>query len=183
MPVMPREHDWTVEDLDHLPDDGLQYELLDGLLLVSPAPVFKHQLVSGNLYALMRAACPRELVVLFSPVDWQPDPHTSLQPDLLVMPSELVEVEGARSVTQAVPLVVEILSPSTRRKDLVFKRSKYEDEGVGAYWEVDPSTPSIQAYELRAGHFADVGSASGPDALELRFPFPISITPSELVVR
>ena len=69
MTVMPREPaEWTVDDLDHLPDDGLQYELLDGILLVSPAPVVRHQLVSANLYMLLRLGCPAHLVVLYAPL-------------------------------------------------------------------------------------------------------------------
>ena len=52
MTVMPRDHaDWTVDDLDRLPDDGLQYELLDGILLVSPAPIVRHQVVAANLFS------------------------------------------------------------------------------------------------------------------------------------
>ena len=54
MTVMPREsRDWTVDDLDLLPDDGLQYELLDGLLLVPPAPIPVHQRAIGRLLVLL----------------------------------------------------------------------------------------------------------------------------------
>jgi Uma2 family endonuclease len=182
MPVMPpEEKEWTVEDVDRLPDDGLQYELLDGVLLVSPAPVRLHQRVLTNLLVLLHPLCPPHLEVLGSPVDWRPDMRTSLQPDVLVVPTHLVP--GSQNLSQALPLVSEILSPSTRRKDLVFKRSKYEDEGNGAYWVIDPNEPSVQAYELRDGRFVDVGSAKGPDTLRLGFPFPVRLTPSELVAR
>lgn len=59
MTVMPHAvGEWTVDDLDQLPDDTLQYELLDGLLLVTPAPTMFHQRAVGNLYLLLRAACP-----------------------------------------------------------------------------------------------------------------------------
>jgi Uma2 family endonuclease len=68
MAVMPRmSDDWTVDDLEHLPDDGLRYELLDGILLVTPAPVPIHQGVLGELYKRLDAACPRHLKVFVAP--------------------------------------------------------------------------------------------------------------------
>jgi len=179
MPVMPREsRDWTVEDLEQLPDDGLQYELVDGVLLVSPAPVVKHQIAVGEIYALLRAAGPEHLLALFAPVDWQPDGRTSLQPDVLVIRKENL---GARNVTGPLTLAVEVLSPSTRRKDLVLKRSKYEDAGVSSYWVVDPDEPSVQALDLVDGRFQVVGEAKGDDRLDLLRPFPVSLVPSALV--
>ncbi len=59
--VMPREVEWTVKDLEALPDDGLQDELLDGILLVSPGPVGRHQRACARLHLVLAAACPPEL--------------------------------------------------------------------------------------------------------------------------
>jgi len=179
MPVMTRDPwAWTVDDLDHLPDDDLQYELLDGLLLVSPAPVARHQVISGELFAALRSACPPELYPLMAPVDWRPDRRTSLQPDLLVVPKRMLDVA---TLTEPVPLVVEVLSPSTRRKDLVTKRSKYEDVGVPSYWVIDPDGPSIVAWELVDGRYRTAGEASGEQKLRLEQPFPITLVPSALL--
>jgi len=69
---MPREVEWTVKDLEALPDDGLQDELLDGIRLVSPGPVGRHQRACARLHLVLAAACP-------------PERRTSLQPDLLVI--------------------------------------------------------------------------------------------------
>jgi len=180
MTVMPREeYEWTVEDLDRLPDDGLQYELLDGILLVSPAPILRHQLVSANLYLLLHHGCPADLVVLYAPVDWRPDLRTSLQPDLLVARRSDLEV---RNLTRPLVLAVEILSPSSVRKDAVLKRSKYQDSGVAHYWIVDPGEPSILALELAGGAYRTVGEASGGQTITLHQPFPVSITPADLIV-
>ena len=74
MPVLPHEfRDWTIRDLDQLPDDGQQYELLDGMLLVSPSPTRHHQRAAGRLFIQLTEACPRPLEVLFAPLDWRPD--------------------------------------------------------------------------------------------------------------
>jgi hypothetical protein len=68
-PLMPPLREWTVADLDGLPDDGLQYELLDGLLLVSPAPAAAHQRASGNLFFALRSVRPPKLEVFTAPFD------------------------------------------------------------------------------------------------------------------
>ncbi len=181
MTVMPREsRDWTVEDLDLIPDDGLQYELLDGMLLVTPAPIPVHQRAIGNLYLLLRAACPPGFEVFLAPLDWRPELRTSLQPDLLVVRNEDV---GPKNITRPLVLAVEVLSPSTRRKDQVLKRSKYQDSGVASYWIVDPLAPSILALDLIDGTYVPAVEASGDDLAEIKLPFQVSVRPRSLVVR
>jgi Uma2 family endonuclease len=181
MAVMPREsRDWTVADLDLVPDDGLQYELLDGMLLVTPAPVPQHQRAAARLHLLLGPACPAGMEVFFAPLDWQPDLRTSLQPDLLVVREEDI---GAKNISAPLLLAVEVLSPSTRRKDLVLKRSKYEDCKVPSYWVVDPEEPSVAVHELRDGRYLETGRAGGSSELRVELPFPLTITPSLLVNR
>ena len=169
---------WTLVELDRLPDDGQRYELLDGLLLVSPAPVVKHQVALGELYAILRAACPPELYVLCAPVDWRPGGPTSLQPDLLVVSKTWLD---AKNITDVLILAVEVLSPSTRRVDLVGKRAKYESSGVPSYWVVDPEIPSVLAWDLVDGHYRAAGAAEADQALDLKLPFPVTVNPEALV--
>jgi Uma2 family endonuclease len=178
MPVMPREGDWTVDDLLDLPDDGLQYELADGVLLVTPAPRPRHQRVLGNLYVELRAAVPARLEVFMAPVDFQPTRFRSLQPDLLVVRREDV---GELNISRPLLLAVEVLSPSTRAKDLLLKRGLYEDSGVSSYWIVDPEEPSVVVLELRSGAYEQVGRAMGDEALEVAEPFPLTISPRLLL--
>ena len=178
MTVMPRESlEWTVDDLDRLPDDGLRYELLDGTLLVSPAPSRRHQRAAINLCMLLHEVCPADMEVLPAPLDWRPDRRTSLQPDVLVLADRNLETTAADSMI----LAVEVLSPSSRRKDAVYKRSKYEDEGVPNYWIVDPDEPSITALELRDGRYVTVGEATGDQRITLTRPFPVTIVPADLI--
>jgi Uma2 family endonuclease len=181
MPVMPYDvRDWTVDDLDLIPDDGLQYELLDGLLLVTPAPTSPHQRASARLFLLLTAACSPGLEIFYAPLDWRPDRHTSLQPDLLIVRDGDVEI---KNITRPLMLAVEILSPSTRRKDLFLKRSKYQDAGVQSYWIVDPQAPSITALELVDGQYVTAGEATGDAAVTLEKPFPVTIVPATLIKR
>jgi Uma2 family endonuclease len=174
---MPSHRDWTVTDLEGLPDDGRRYELLDGMLLVTPAPVLAHQRVLGNLYIALRAACDTSMEVFMAPVDWQPDRGTSFQPDLLVVRKE---DRGVKNITAPLVLAVEVLSPSTRRKDLLLKRSKYEDAGVASYWVVDPDKPSFTAFDLVDGHYRVSVEVTGDEPAQLRLPFPLTLTPSAL---
>jgi Uma2 family endonuclease len=178
MTVMPRGRDWTVADLADLPDDGLQYELADGVLLVSPAPRPRHQVVVGEVYLLLRAACPADLQVFLAPLDYQPTNRRSFQPDLLVVRRTDV---GDANVVAPLLLAVEVLSPSTRSKDLLLKRGIYEQSGVGSYWIIDPDEPSVLALELRDGCYVEAGRVVGDQVLALELPFPVRLCPQALL--
>ena len=178
MTVMPGGGaEWTVDDLDALPDDGLRYELLDGILLVSPAPTRRHQRAVVQLGLLLATACPAQMETLVAPLDWRPDSGTSLQPDVLV----LKDRDLAAAAKESMILAVEVLSPSTRRKDTIYKRSKYEDAGVPSYWIVDPEGPSILALELIDGRYVTVAEATGEEPVMLDKPFPVTVVPADLL--
>ena len=132
-------HGWTAEMVRALPEDGNRYEVVDGELLVTPAPRLLHQ---RAIFTLVRAVYPYveglglgEL--LFSPADIEFDPHSLVQPDIFVAP--FVESRRPRAWTEIKDLVlaVEILSPSTARADRQVKRRKYQRQGVPEYWIVD----------------------------------------------
>ena len=178
MSVMPRDHEWTVADLAQTPDDGLRYELVDGVLLVSPAPTNRHQIAVGELHLLLRAACPPDVRVMLAPTDDQPTDRRSLQPDLLVARRADVGDDPIRS---PLLLAVEVLSPSTRSVDLLLKHGVYAESGVAAYWVVDPAVPSVQAWRLEDGAYVEVGAAEGAQALELVEPFPVRVVPQDLL--
>lgn len=178
MPVMPRDHPWTVDDLDDLPDDGLQYELADGVLLVTPSPLPRHQRASMRLTTLLLPACPPELELFAAPFDFRPTRTTSLQPDLLVVRREDVVEKGLVGTPL---LVVEILSPSTRAKDLVLKRALYAEARVPSYWVVDPGAPSVTVLTLVGEAYAEAGSATGGQRLDVSLPFPVSVVPDGLL--
>ncbi len=177
MTVLPRDHAWTVADLALLPDDGLRYELVDGTLLVSPAPSKLHQRSVGHLYVLLLAACPVELEVFLAPTDYQPTATRSLQPDLLVVRRD---DPGDAAVTTPLALAVEVLSPSSRSVDRVLKRELYEQAGVAAYWVVDPAVPSVTVWLLVDGRYGDPLVVEGAGVLSLDQPFPVRLVPAEL---
>ena len=171
--------EWTVDDLDALPDDGFQVELFDGVLVVSPAPVPVHQDAILGMAVLLRAACPPELKVFVAPLDFRPNLRNSFQPDVLVARRERI---GAKNLVHPPVLAVEVLSPSTRTKDLVFKRHAYATSKVAHYWTFDPDTREFVAYALSGTEYKQVARATGPERVDLAEPFPVVVCPDEVAV-
>jgi len=178
MPVMPRDGEWTVEDLEFLPDDGLQYELIDGVLLVTPAPVPLHQRAVLRTAVLLHERCPDELEVFVAPLDFQPSRVSSVQPDVLVVRRDSI---GERNIQSGIVLAVEVLSPSTRKKDRLLKHALYAEVGVPSYWVVDPATPSLTAWQLDGEQYAAPTVVTGEEAYEPEVPYPVRVVPADLV--
>ena len=163
----------TWDDLQTIPDDHFRYELLDGALLVSPAPGGPHQLAVTGLFRLLDRAAPQELLVCVAPYAFTWRETTSLEPDLFVLPlSEL----GVKRSTVPPLLAVEVVSPSSRRLDRGSKRLAYEEFGVPSYWIVDPATRSITVLELVDGAYVERAVVTGDDQLTVDRPFPVTLT-------
>ena len=170
---------FTVDDLEAMPDDGNRYELIDGMLFVSPAPVPRHQKIVLRLGMLLENACPHGLQVLPGPLSVRPSSSTELQPDLLVARGE----DLTEKLLPVAPLLaVEVLSPSTALYDRNTKKAAYERLGVPSYWVVDPQQPSLTAFELAEnGSYRLVAEVKGEDGYEAQHPFPVRIVPVELL--
>jgi Uma2 family endonuclease len=177
MTTIPVEDDFMADDLAELPDDGNRYELVDGLLLVSPAPAERHQRAVAEMFGLLRAAAPAGLRVYVAPLDVRLSDRVEVQPDLVVA------MDGPpRDRLDQVPLLcVEVLSPSTSRHDLVLKRRAYERGAVPSYWIVDPRVPSVTVLELVDGIYGEVAQATGADVLTVTAPFAMSFRPDDLL--
>jgi Uma2 family endonuclease len=170
---------FTVEDLERMPDDGRRYELLDGALLVSPAPSTKHQKVVLRTGMLLEQSCPEGFEALIAPYAVQPSNDTELQPDVLVARDEDLT---DKLLPVAPVLAVEVLSPSTALIDINTKKAAYERMGVPSYWIIDPLDPRLTVFELdEAGVYSQVAEVKGDDVFEAERPFPVRIVPGELL--
>ena len=139
---------WTYRDLVALPDDGLRHELIDGEHVVTPSPAIPHQVILWNLTQLLGPYLRANPIgtALAGPVDVKLSLSTVLVPDLVYFTAErFARVVNEKHATAAPDLVVEILSPGTRRRDKGRKRAVYDREGVREYWIVDPEACSITA--------------------------------------
>lgn len=168
----------TYLDLELMPDDGHRYELVDGSLLVTPAPSRRHQVVVANLMEILLRARPDGMRVLAAPVDVRLSDDTVFQPDLLVVDS----LEFARLDLPARPLLaVEVLSPSTRSIDRLLKFHKLQAAACPSYWIVDPEEPRLTAWDLVDGAYRLTGDVAGDDVWTAAAPFPVATSPAELV--
>lgn len=168
----------TYDDLRDLPDDGRRYELLDGALLVTPAPGGRHQVVVGALYRLLWAARPPGSTVLVSPIDFVPRPETVLQPDIAVVDEQ--EADQPR-LTRPPILIVEVISPSSRSVDLGAKRYAYAEANVPNYWVVDPAPPvELVVFELQGSTYREMAQVRGAERFDQNVPFPLTLVPERL---
>ena len=137
---------FTIADLAEFPEDGNRYELLEGVLLVSPSPASDHQIVATRLAVALSIALERDQLAHVVAVGTvQHGDRTQLQPDILVYPASYApgtrwaEIEGWW-------LAVEVMSPSSRIYDRKFKRAAYLALGVEQYWIVDPRERSVEIW-------------------------------------
>lgn len=171
---------FTVADLETMPDDGRRYELIDGTLLVSPAPAWRHQEMAFSLGVALRGTCPRELRVLIAPFAVQTSDSDEVQPDVIV--ARYVDLTD-KNLPVAPLLAVEALSPSTRLFDLNLKRAHYERIGVPSYWVLDPNEPGVlKVFELGSdGRYVDIATVTGDEKFAATAPFPITVVPARLL--
>lgn len=175
---LPRGRALTRDDLDTMPDDGHRYELIDGVLIVSPAPRMIHQRALRELLYVLQAACPPGLEIFFAPFDVALSDDTAIQPDLLIARREDFT---ERDLPTAPLLAVEVLSPSTRAYDLLLKKDRLQRARCPHYWVVDPDIPAITTWTLENDVYVDTGNAAGAESLQLTAPFAVTITPADLV--
>jgi len=138
-------------------DDGERWELIDGIpYAMSPAPLVSHQSVIGNLHGqLFNFLKGKPCKVFLSPFDvrlnFDTDDDTVVQPDLLVVcdRSKL----DKRGCNGAPDMLVEVLSPSSTRRDIVLKFNTYLRAGVREYWIVDPDAKTVSIHLLKDGEY------------------------------
>jgi Uma2 family endonuclease len=173
--------EWTVDDLARLPDDGRRYEIIDGSLLMVPPPSGSHQLVADWLRDAFRSQRPDGFVVLEN-VGLRVSAERLLVPDLSVIAlrgGTLPEDERGQFVPRDVPLVVEIVSPSSVAMDRVTKPRLYAEAGIGRYWRVerDVRGPTVHLHALAGEEYAEVGVVGPGESRMLGEPWAITLEP------
>ena len=145
-----KQGEYTLEDYYAIPDER-RVELIDGEIFDMAAPSALHQMILGELHVLFRQ-CANEhghpCRVFLSPCDVRldNDDKTMVQPDLFVLCREF-DIKN-RCIDGAPDLTVEILSDSTRSKDMLLKTWKYKNAGVKEYWIIDPGKQEVLVYDF-----------------------------------
>ena len=150
------------DDLARTPDDDCRYELLDGVLYVSPSPRPLHQRVSKRLQRQLEAYFEDKGLgeVFDAPVDVILTMHDVVVPDLVVVtaPPQVTD----RAIEGAPTLIVEVLSPTTKSRDRKLKAERYAALGVAHYWIVDPTRKTIECYRLQDTRYVHVLTTESP---------------------
>lgn len=145
-----KQGEYTLEDYYAIPDER-RVELIDGEIFDMAAPSALHQMILGELYVLFRQCADEHghpCRVFLSPCDVRldNDNKTMVQPDLFVLCREF-DIKN-RCIDGAPDLTVEILSDSTRSRDLLLKTYKYKNAGVKEYWIIDPRRQVVLVYDF-----------------------------------
>lgn len=159
----------TYDDYLLLPEDGSRYELIEGELLMTPAPLISHQRLSIRLSNRIGPFVERQnLGELFAaPTDVYLSHVNVVQPDLLFIAKEHSDRIVRACIHGAPDLVIEILSEGTRRRDEVTKLRLYAQFDVREYWVFDPFREGARVYRLKDGVYEQAAnlSAEGGDRL------------------
>ncbi len=154
-PAGKKDGEYTLDDYYALPDER-RVELIDGVFYDMSAPAVVHQKILGDLHILFRECADAHegtCEVYLAPCDVRldMDNKTMVQPDLLVI-CKSYDLDAKR-FEGAPDLVLEILSPSTRSKDMLLKLYKYQNAGVREYWIVDPEHEKVLVYDFREENY------------------------------
>ncbi|MEW6253163.1 MAG: Uma2 family endonuclease [Planctomycetota bacterium] len=146
----------TAAEYFRLPDDGYAYELVNGVLLMSPSPRPRHQRVLLEVAAQLSGSLRKDPVgVVHIETDVEFAPAFVYRPDLCFY--RVGRVKGDPDHLRGAPdLVVEIISPQSRRYDSETKRADYERFGVQEYWLIDPQRETMTFLRLSEGQYAEV---------------------------
>lgn len=147
----------TYEDYVCYPDDGRRHEIIDGVHYVNPAPSTYHQTVSRRIQFQLysQIELQKRGVVYNAPVDLHLTDHDIVQPDLVVVLDEAMQIITPTKIKGVPQLVVEIISPSTDRNDRVLKKNLFEQAGVPEYWIADPLEHTLEQWVLEGERYVE----------------------------
>jgi len=153
----------TYEDYAQLPDDGRRYEIIEGVLYVSPSPSTRHQIAAVELTTTLNVHVRSRRLgrVIAAPMDVLLSPVSVVQPDILYISRARRHILTEANVQGAPDLVVEVISPSSTATDQTTKRQLYAQYGVPHYWVVHPINRWVRAFELRGADYVVVAEANG----------------------
>lgn len=152
-----KEQQVTYEVYAAMPDDGKRYEIVDGNMeMMSPSPTATHQAVSRELEFKLMQSCQSDYMIYHAPLDVILSETDVLQPDILMIHRSRQHIVTDRGVEGPPDLVVEILSPSSRKRDKVIKMRTYAKYGVQEYWIVDADTRTLEQYQLVGGEYYEL---------------------------
>lgn len=172
---LPASGDWTTDDLDALPEDGVRREIIDGVLIVSPSPTRFHQTLALLLGGALVQTCPPEFDVTQG-VEIRISRRRSLTPDVLVTSAQAAARNPSRYQPHEVVLAIEIVSPGSVTMDRITKPALFAQVEIPFYWRIETEDgivvhthqfdPVAELYRP-TGTFEQVVEADQPWAIRL----------------
>jgi len=162
----------TYEDYCRLPDDGRRHEIIDGEEYMSPSPTTPHQRIVQRLHLSLAPFVNERSAgeVFIAPYDVLLSEHDIVQPDVLFVAAERLDLVKERGLEGAPTLIAEVVSEGNRRHDEVRKRKLYERHGVPEYWVVDPALGTVKVYRKPDGGYERAAERRAEDEDTLSTP-------------
>ncbi len=136
----------TLTEFETMPkEEGWNYELIDGLVMMSPRPTAKHQVINGNLYSELRHKLKGSRCIPIPEIDLVLEGN-NLIPDLMVICNE--DITDMKRYEKPPLIAIEIVSPTSASRDHIIKRRKYEQLGIQEYWIVSPEEKCITVFDF-----------------------------------
>ena len=153
-----KQGEYTIEDYYALPDER-RVELIDGVIYDMNAPTSEHQMIAGEVFHQLMICAEKyemECMPFISPIDVQldRDDKTMVQPDVIIICD--LGLMTRRVVYGAPEFVMEVLSPSTKSKDVLIKLRKYREAGCSEVWMVDPDKKTVTVYDFRSEDWPEI---------------------------
>ncbi|MHB8600255.1 MAG: Uma2 family endonuclease [Ktedonobacteraceae bacterium] len=159
----PKQGHWTYNQYAALPDDGKRYEIVNGVLFMTPSPSGAHQDAVGRFYhyLFLRIETTGMGKVRIAPFDVQLSPDMVVQPDVMVILKQNLDKVASNRVLGAPDLVVEVASPGTATYDRHAKQVAYAHASVPEYWIADPTARTVEVFVLEGDAYNSAGIFEG----------------------
>lgn len=175
----PGQGRWTYKDYAALPNDGKRYEIVDGVLYMAPSPGRWHQKATGKLYKYLSDYIEDAGLgeVYMAPFDVELADDKTVQPDVLVILNDHLDMITENCIVGAPDLIVEVISPGSAGYDRREKQNAYARAGVPEYWLVDPAAHTIEVLSLEHHEYRSLGVFQGKAILPTRViaSFPVRV--------
>ena len=150
-------------DVYKLLPEGTPIQLINDRFYMSPAPLFNHFEIVDAIVDLFKSEVKKQNIgkVIFAPVDIYLGTKNALQPDIMFIENDRLDIIHADGIYGAPDIIVEVLSPSNKNDDLIKKKEVYEAFGVKEYFIVDPSDKAVITYYLKEKSFVEQKKSKG----------------------
>jgi Uma2 family endonuclease len=175
---------WTYNAYAALPNDGHHYEIVNGVLLMAPAPTPDHQSIAVRLtyYLFAHVELGGRGRVFASPIDVELGPKDVFQPDVLVLLNAHLDRIAEKRIIGAPDLVVEVASPGTATIDRLTKYEIYARYGIAEYWIVKPVQRTVEVLVLQNREYRSLGTFQGQQVLSSRILPDLSVRVGQFFV-